>query len=82
MGLQRFPFIWDHRAIPHERKTSQIPVLAHVLVGEPASTSPGHALRDGTIGSDGLDAFRLGYAFVRDEIADAPREPATARRPR
>jgi hypothetical protein len=26
-------------------------------------------LRDGTISSDGLDAFRLGYAFVRDEIA-------------
>jgi hypothetical protein len=26
-------------------------------------------LRDGTISSDGLDAFRLGDAFVRDEIA-------------
>jgi len=26
-------------------------------------------LRDGTITSDGLDTFRLGYEFVRDEIA-------------
>jgi TRAP-type uncharacterized transport system substrate-binding protein len=26
-------------------------------------------LRDGTISSDGLDTFRLGYEFVRDEIA-------------
>ena len=34
--------------------------------------------RDGTISSDGLDAFRLGCEFVRDEIANAPREPATA----
>ncbi len=25
-------------------------------------------LRDGTISSDGLDAFKLGYEFVRDEI--------------
>ena len=25
-------------------------------------------LRDGTISSDGLDTFRLGYEFVRDEI--------------
>jgi hypothetical protein len=25
-------------------------------------------LRDGTISSDGLDIFRLGYEFVRDEI--------------
>ena len=26
-------------------------------------------LRDGTISSDGLDTFKLGYEFVRDEIA-------------
>ena len=25
-------------------------------------------LRDGTITSDGLDTFKLGYEFVRDEI--------------
>jgi hypothetical protein len=42
--LQRFPFIWDHRMIPYERKTPWIPLLANVLVGEPDSTSPGHAL--------------------------------------
>jgi TRAP-type uncharacterized transport system substrate-binding protein len=34
-------------------------VLRGVVVG----------LRDGTISSDGLDTFRLGYEFVRDEIA-------------
>jgi hypothetical protein len=33
-------------------------VLRGVVVG----------LRDGTISSDGLDTFRLGYEFVRDEI--------------
>ena len=26
-------------------------------------------LRDGTISSDGLETFKLGYEFVRDEIA-------------
>jgi hypothetical protein len=26
-------------------------------------------LRDGTISADGLDTFKLGYEFVRDEIA-------------
>jgi hypothetical protein len=26
-------------------------------------------LRDGTISSDGLETFKLGYQFVRDEIA-------------
>jgi hypothetical protein len=26
-------------------------------------------LRDGTISTDGLDTFKLGYQFVRDEIA-------------
>ena len=25
-------------------------------------------LRDGTISTDGLDTFKLGYEFVRDEI--------------
>ena len=25
-------------------------------------------LRDGTISSDGLDTFRLGYEFVRDQV--------------
>jgi hypothetical protein len=25
-------------------------------------------LRDGTVSSDGLDTFKLGYEFVRDEI--------------
>ena len=25
-------------------------------------------LRDGTISSDGLDTFKLGYEFVRDDI--------------
>jgi hypothetical protein len=25
--------------------------------------------RDGTISSDGLDTFKLGYEFVRDEVA-------------
>jgi hypothetical protein len=46
-------------------------------------------LRDGTISSDGLETFKLGYQFVRDEIAmrrealqrqahDAPPAPAPA----
>jgi hypothetical protein len=26
-------------------------------------------LRDGTISTDGLDTFKLGYEFVRDELA-------------
>ncbi len=26
-------------------------------------------LRDGTISNDGLDTFKLGYEFVRDQIA-------------
>ena len=26
-------------------------------------------LRDGTISGDGLDTFKLGYQFVRDEIS-------------
>jgi len=26
-------------------------------------------LRDGTVSSDGLETFKLGYEFVRDEIA-------------
>jgi hypothetical protein len=26
-------------------------------------------LRDGTISSDGLETFKLGYEFVRDEIS-------------
>jgi [ribosomal protein S5]-alanine N-acetyltransferase len=43
-GLQRFPFIWDRQVIPYERETLQIPLSAPVLVGEPDSTSPGHAL--------------------------------------
>ena len=34
-------------------------VLRNVVIG----------LRDGTISSDGLDTFKLGYEFVRDEIA-------------
>ena len=34
-------------------------VLRNVVIG----------LRDGTIDSDGLDTFKLGYEFVRDEIA-------------
>jgi hypothetical protein len=33
-------------------------VLRSVVIG----------LRDGTISSDGLDTFKLGYEFVRDEI--------------
>ena len=33
-------------------------VLRRVVIG----------LRDGTISSDGLDTFKLGYEFVRDEI--------------
>jgi hypothetical protein len=33
-------------------------VLRNVVIG----------LRDGTISSDGLDTFKLGYEFVRDEI--------------
>jgi hypothetical protein len=43
-ALQRFPFILDHSVIEDERETPSIPLLAHVLVGEPDSTSPGHAL--------------------------------------
>jgi TRAP-type uncharacterized transport system substrate-binding protein len=34
-------------------------ILRNVVIG----------LRDGTISSDGLDTFKLGYEFVRDEIA-------------
>ena len=34
-------------------------VLRSVVIG----------LRDGTISSDGLDTFKLGYEFVRDEIS-------------
>ena len=26
-------------------------------------------MRDGTISKDGLDTFKLGYEFVRDELA-------------
>lgn len=33
-------------------------ILRHAVIG----------LRDGTISSDGLDTFKLGYEFVRDEI--------------
>jgi hypothetical protein len=40
----RFPATWDDSAIPYEWETPQIPELTHVLVGEPDSTSPGHAL--------------------------------------
>jgi hypothetical protein len=35
-------------------------------------------LRDGTISSDGLDTFKLGYEFVRDEIGSAPRASQAA----
>jgi hypothetical protein len=43
-------------------------------------------LRDGTISSDGLETFKLGYEFVRDEIGmrrdhlrrHAPQNPAPA----
>jgi hypothetical protein len=35
----------DHAVIQYDREAPQILVLAHVLVGEPDSTSPGHALR-------------------------------------
>ena len=34
-------------------------ILRHAVIG----------LRDGTISSDGLDTFKLGYEFVRDEIS-------------
>jgi hypothetical protein len=34
----------DHLVIQYDREASSIVVLAHVLVGEPDSTSPGHAL--------------------------------------
>ena len=37
--------------------------LEHILRGAVIG------LRDGTISSDGLDTFKLGYEFVRDEIA-------------
>ena len=43
-ALRRFPFIWDHSVIPYERETPSILQLTHVLIGEPVSTSPGHAL--------------------------------------
>ena len=33
-------------------------ILRRVVIG----------LRDGTISGDGLDTFKLGYEFVRDEI--------------
>ena len=46
-------------------------VLRSVVIG----------LRDGTISSDGLDTFKLGYEFVRDEIGSAPRPSQAARRP-
>ena len=43
-------------------------VLRSVVIG----------LRDGTISSDGLDTFKLGYEFVRDEIGTAPRPSQAA----
>jgi hypothetical protein len=42
--LQRFPSIRDHSVIPYGRKNAVDSLLAHVLVGEPGSTSPEHAL--------------------------------------
>ena len=38
---------------------SRSPILRGVVIG----------LRDGTISGDGLDTFKLGYQFVRDEIS-------------
>ena len=38
-------------------------------------------LRDGTISSDGLDTFKLGYEFVRDEIVCAATISSGTRRP-
>jgi malate dehydrogenase (oxaloacetate-decarboxylating)(NADP+) len=38
----------DHSVIQYHREAPSILVLAHVLVGEPDSTSPGHALADWT----------------------------------
>ena len=40
-------------------RTSSKAILRGVVIG----------LRDGTISSDGLDTFKLGYEFVRDEIS-------------
>jgi hypothetical protein len=37
----------DHSVIRYDPEAPWILVLAHVLVGEPDSTSPGHALVDG-----------------------------------
>src|SRR5882757_5741415 len=42
--LRRFPMILDHSVIQYHRETPWVLVLAHVLVGEPDPTSPGHAL--------------------------------------
>ena len=39
-------------------------------------------LRDGTISSDGLDTFKLGYEFVRDEIGMRRDHLKRHRRPR
>ncbi len=41
-----------------------------VLEGDHATERPVKlGLRDGTISGDGLETFKLGYQFVRDEIA-------------
>jgi hypothetical protein len=48
--LKRFPFILDHSVIQYEPEAPPILVLAHVLVGEPDSTSPGHALWPDRVG--------------------------------
>jgi hypothetical protein len=48
--LQCFPSIWDHSVIPGSpgdpvwTENAVDSLLAHVLVGEPDSTSPEHAL--------------------------------------
>jgi hypothetical protein len=43
LRLQCFPVILDQLVIQYDREAPYILVLAHVLVGEPDPTSPGHA---------------------------------------
>jgi TRAP-type uncharacterized transport system substrate-binding protein len=53
--------------IEHARSIDAIEALQEELESVLRGVVVG--LRDGTISSDGLDTFRLGYEFVRDEIA-------------
>jgi hypothetical protein len=53
--------------IAHAGTTDELDMLQDELEGILRGAVIG--LRDGTISSDGLDTFKLGYEFVRDEIS-------------